>query len=105
MNSLPTIKQNDSQEYDESAMRTVIRIQTQAPLIFARLLEKAIDNNADYLTVLDTVMEQMVLLKNNNSNGKIVIHAGSEKGRRTHAVELRVITKKIVEIVDIYKKP
>lgn len=105
MNSLPTIKENDSQEYDESALKTVIRIQTQAPLIFTKLLEMAIDNNADYLTILMTIMEQMVMLKKNNSSGRIVVHTGTDKGRRTHAVELQVITKKIVEIVDIYQKP
>src|SRR3990167_5543328 len=106
MNSLPTIEQDS---FDSAGLKSATRISMEAPAIFAKLLQLALDNEADYLNILLSVMEQMVALKKANVNGKIIINTGiakggADKGRRTHSIELQLIIRKYVEILDIYSR-
>jgi hypothetical protein len=107
MSSLPTVEQDP---FDSSGLRNATRISMEAPVIFTKLLQLALDNEADYLNILLTIMEQMVALKKANANGRIIINAGTatggkDRGRRLHSLELRIIVKKYIEILDIYQKP
>jgi len=112
MTSLPTIDKQfdlDQNPFDVSGLMTVTRINMSASLIFAKMLQLTIDNEADYLNIALTVLEQMIALKRADANGRIIINAGvatggKDKGKRVHSVELRVIVKKEVELLDIYSK-
>ena len=86
------------------------RINVEAPGVFKRMIELTLDNKADYLNVLLTVLEALVELKRAGANGKVIVHSGIEtrgnrRGKRYQSVELRTTLGTFLNLVDIQSKP